>query len=49
MAALGMVVPKSYIAIFSIIKYKFMVKLVESKPNNLAQQLQCTAKSGCAR
>ena len=29
----------------STIKYKFITTLVEPKPNNLAPQLQCTAKS----
>ena len=47
--ALILVVLKSYIAIFSTTKYKFMTILVEQKPNNLAPQLQGTAKSGCAQ
>ena len=34
--ALILVVLKSYIAIFSTIKYKFMATLVEQKSNNLA-------------
>ena len=43
--ALVLLVLKNYIAIFSTIKYKFITTLVEPKPNNLAPQLQCTAKS----
>ena len=39
---------KSYIAIFSTIKYKTMPTLMETKPNNLAPQLQCTTTFGCA-
>ena len=41
--------PSNYIAIFNITKYKFMATLVEPKPKNLAPQLQCIAKSGCAQ
>ena len=44
--ALVLVILKNYITIF---KYKFMVILMKLKLNNLAPQLQCTAKSGCAR
>ena len=39
---------KSYIAIFSTIKYKTMPTLMETKSNNLAPQLQCTTTFGCA-
>ena len=38
--ALVLTVLKSYIAIFSTTKYKFMTTLIEAKSNNLAQ---CTA------
>ena len=42
--ALVLVVLKIYIVIFSTTKYKFMVTLVESKPNNLAPQLLVVLK-----
>ena len=47
--ALVLVILKNYITILNTTKYKFMVILMEPKLNNLAPQLQCTTKSGCAR
>ena len=46
--ALILVVLKKYFVVFSTIKYKNKATLVESKPNNLATQLQCTTTFGCA-
>ena len=40
MVVLVTMILKSYVAIFSITKYKFIVRLVDSKLNNLALQLQ---------
>ena len=47
--ALVLIILKNYITIFNATKYKFMVILMEPKLNNLAPQLQCTTKNGCAR
>jgi len=46
--ALVLVVLKSYIAIFSTNKYKFIAISVGPKLNNLVPQQQYTVKSGCA-
>ena len=39
---------KNHIAIFSTTNTKKYVTMVEGKPKNLAVELQCIAKDGCA-